>query len=561
MIPFTIFFKNLRILFRSWGSALIVLIAPLLLVLIIGVSLSSPSSAGLKIGYSGNVTGELNQRIIESLNSTENELVYFASIPSCKRAIELGVVSACIDMSPNLSLDPNSENFLDFYVDESRMNLVYQIISSLTANIHSESAEITKEIGTKLLSILQTSQRLVDESIAQLESLKQQLKENKATASRISRQLDSLNIPDMNLDISHLNSDVKTLEDYLYSVRKASKEVVDTADDVLPGQNNSELDDLEEEINNLEEEWRNTISYFTYATSLHKGINSAQGKIDSVERQIEGLKEDKEELHNLIRDLEAGLKKEETMISSIDEKQSSISGEVESFKVTNPELIATPVKMNITSVNADRRKLVYTFPYLLMLVALFVGMMLPSTLLLMERKSKAFFRNFVTPVRLSFFTFMTYITSIVLISLQLLAIFLVAYFYLDLSVITNLVPTLLVLFLTITVFSLLGIFLGNIFNTFEGITMISITLGSVFLFLSNLVLSLENLSPLVQRIAHFNPYVIGSEALRRSLLFGDSVSSIFPSLAPLFFYIGGLIVLVILSLILIKSRYFYLARG
>jgi ABC-type multidrug transport system permease subunit/archaellum component FlaC len=529
--------------------------------LIIGASLSSPGTSKLNIGFSGNATGELNQRIIESLNSSDNNLVYFSDISSCKRAIELGVVSACVNIPQNLSLDPSARNVLDFYVDESRMNLVYEVISSIRADVQSESAEITKEIGSKLLSMLQTSQQMVDDSISQLDKLDERLKLNKKLQQELAKELNAFNLPKVDIDVSDLTSDAEQLNDYLYAVRHAGKDVVDTADDALSDVNDSELKELRGDILQLEEEWKNSISYFVYVSSLKKGINSAQRKIDSIDKRVEDLEEDKTQLQNLTEDLKSGLEEQEPVLSTLDEKQSRISGEIASFGVTNPELIATPVKTNVTAVNADRRKLVYTFPYLLMLIVLFVGMMLPSTLMLMEKKSKAFFRNFVTPVRLSFFAFMIYITSIILISLQLLMVFLIAYFYLDIPLVANIGPTLLILFLSITVFSLLGLFLGNIFNTFEGITMISIALGSVFLFLSNLVLSLENLSPLVQKIANFSPYVIGSEALRRSLLFGDSLSSIFSSLYPLLYYIAGLIILVFLSLMLLKSRYFYLARG
>jgi ABC-type multidrug transport system permease subunit len=561
MIFFTIFFKNVKVLFRSWGSALIVLVAPLLIVLIIGASLSSPGTSKLNIGFSGNATGELNQRIIESLNSSDNNLVYFSDISSCKRAIELGAVSACVNIPQNLSLDPSARNVLDFYVDESRMNLVYEVINSIRTDVQSESAEITKEIGSKLLSILQTSQQMVDDSISQLDKLDKRLKQNKKLQQELAKELNSFNLPKVDIDVSDLTSDAEQLNDYLYAVRHAGKDVIDTADDALSDVNDSELKELRGDILQLEEEWKNSISYFVYVSSLKEGINSTQRKIDSIHKRVEDLEEDKTQLQSIAQDIKLGLEEQEPILSTLDEKQTEISGEIASFGVTNPELIATPVETNVTAVNTDRRKLVYTFPYLLMLIVLFVGMMLPSTLMLMEKKSKAFFRNFVTPVRLSFFAFMIYITSIILISLQLLIVFLTAYFYLDIPLVANIGPTLLILFLSITVFSLLGLFLGNLFNTFEGITMISIALGSVFLFLSNLVLSLENLSPLVQKFANFSPYVIGSEALRRSLLFGDSLSSIFSSLYPVLYYIAGLIILVFLSLMLLKSRYFYLARG
>ena len=68
-------------------------------------------------------------------------------------------------------------------------------------------------------------------------------------------------------------------------------------------------------------------------------------------------------------------------------------------------------------------------------------------------------------------------------------------------------------------FITLGMFLGYLFSTQEGAVMASIVLGSVLLFLSNLVVPLESIAPTLSNLIKYNPYVLASELLRKAMLF------------------------------------------
>ncbi len=219
--------------------------------------------------------------------------------------------------------------------------------------------------------------------------------------------------------------------------------------------------------------------------------------------------------------------------------------------------IAQPVGTNIEPITSDMTRLTYSFPYLLMLVIMLVGIMLSSTLVFMEKDSKAYFRNFTTPTKNIFFTTVTFLTSAFVILLQVLIILLVAYFFLNVPVLDNLDVTLTIILLASVVFIMLGIFIGHLFNTSEAITMANIALGSIFIFLSNLILPVETLSDSIQIIASYNPYVILSESLRSSLLFSTGYDSLIPELLTIIVYSIVLLLLILIMLKIAGSKYIY----
>jgi hypothetical protein len=151
---------------------------------------------------------------------------------------------------------------------------------------------------------------------------------------------------------------------------------------------------------------------------------------------------------------------------------------------------------------------------------------------------------------------MTYLTSLLIIVIQSAVVLLAVYYGLHVPILNNLGVTLVFLLLGITVFILLGMIIGNIFSTSEAITMSTITIGSVLLFVSNLVLPLETLSPIIVKIASYNPYVLVSESIRKSMLLGVGFDGLYSQLAMLGAYVIILLVLVISIKKVISSKVF-----
>jgi len=81
--------------------------------------------------------------------------------------------------------------------------------------------------------------------------------------------------------------------------------------------------------------------------------------------------------------------------------------------------------------------------------------------------------------------------------------------------------------------------------------MSTIAIGSILIFFSNLILPLETLSPIIQKISLFNPYVIASEGIRKATLFGLGFNSLYKDMIIIFAYS---IILLILTVVVKKVR-------
>jgi ABC-type multidrug transport system permease subunit len=129
-----------------------------------------------------------------------------------------------------------------------------------------------------------------------------------------------------------------------------------------------------------------------------------------------------------------------TLTKNTDEikiKQEQILQEIESFELRSARSITNPINTRTESVASTSNRLTYSFSYLLTLAILFIGLMLSSTLVYMEKDSKSFFRNFTTPTTQRYFAFINYLTALIIIIIQTLLILAIAHFTLSVPILTN----------------------------------------------------------------------------------------------------------------------------
>jgi len=147
-----------------------------------------------------------------------------------------------------------------------------------------------------------------------------------------------------------------------------------------------------------------------------------------------------------------------------------------------------------------------------------------------------------------------FLTSFIVVLVQMAIIVGIAYYFIGDSLLGNVPVSLLIVVLGVVVFIILGMALGYLLSSQEAVTMISISLASVFLFLSNLILPLETLSQQLQQAVSFNPYVITSEALRKALLFHTEQSKLNAELWTLVGYSVAVFVFLVLVRELMRSK-------
>ena len=524
--------KNIKLLIRSKSSALVVLLAPLLIVLIIGIGFADFEDSRLNIGVHVSEPSELTDRFIANLNSSDNNIIFTESQEICTRQIQEGSILACVSFPEGFALGDERQE-LTFLVDESRINLVYRLISSLTASVGSEQAEISQEITAQLLTVIDQSAEGFSSTISNIVSLKSRAASISSGVLSASEGISNLNVSTTSFNHGSVRSEIvssqgdyNSLNNRALSVISAGEEFYNqTASSPSPQRDSFKeaLDDLEDAVSQsseLSEEFDLILERFDDFVSAFNSLRSQLSEARSVQSSVQSS----------LGNVQSAISNLDGELDNIKVNQERLLDNINRLEFRTAETIAQPFSTNIKTITSDLGRLTYSFPYLLMLVIMFVGIMLSSTLVFMEKDSKAFFRNFTTPIRQFFFTSMTFFTSLLIILIQVGVILLVAYLFLDIAILSNWQSNLVVILLASTMFILLGMIIGNIFSTSEAITMSNIAIGSILMFLSNLILPLETLSEGIQKVASYNPFVIGGEAIRGTLLFNFDLISLIPNI-------------------------------
>lgn len=546
--------KNMRLLSRSKGSALVVLFAPLLIVLIIGVSFTGTTETGLPLGVHAPDDTPLTNQYVNTLESGENIVSFYDSEQACIQGITDGFVVTCIVFPENFEIDQTQRQEIKFFVDESRTNLVYQLIASIGVDIDTASDEVSRELINRLLSIITTAENMASESSSDLVSIRADLTSLASTLKDMEGDLSNLDLEGEDVDLASVG-DLSSIRSNFEDLRTRAITAVSEGEDYFTG-NDSASQDIRNALDALDNSVGSTSSADSDLEAIITSLESASDSIDDINTQLSAASTTQTELVNTLSELQGDISNLLEKTNEVRQNQDRILSAVDEFEFEDADSIATPITTNVQPVTAENSQVTFIFPYLLMLVVLFVGIMLSSTLVFIEKDSKAFFRNYTTPTKTSFLTFMTYFTALLIILTQIILIIVAANYLLNIPVYQNWEYSLLIILLSITTFIFIGMLIGHLFNTTEAITMGSITLSSVFLFLSNLVLPIETYSTQIQEILNFNPYILTSEGLRKSMLLEADHNALFTELTTLSAYIFVLFILVIIVQKLSKSNYF-----
>ena len=141
-------------------------------------------------------------------------------------------------------------------------------------------------------------------------------------------------------------------------------------------------------------------------------MSSAGASIDGVEAQIRLINSDLDTFNADLEGLKLSLEKIVTNMNAV--------------KVTDAEKIVSPITTKVEPVSTQTSKLIFLFPNLLVLMIMFMGLLLSGTLIIMEKGSRAFFRNFTTPTRDEKFILGNFITSILIVLAQVIVVLLLA---------------------------------------------------------------------------------------------------------------------------------------
>lgn len=285
------------------------------------------------------------------------------------------------------------------------------------------------------------------------------------------------------------------------------------------------------------------ISYLNSAkdSSNDSGV---KGKISDSIEILRQLKTSSSSLSSGLSDIKDESSNTSSALNEVSSSLNVLISSLEKGSVVNASEVVSPIKTEIKSINSSSNNRDYLLPTLLILIALYGGVLLSSALVLKEKKTKAYFRNFMTPTRNLTFILGSYITCMIILSLQFLLIFLGVHFLLKANFLNVLPSIILVLFVSLTVFIFIGMVVGYLFRSDETTIFASVLTATILMLVSNTILPVEAVSLGFKKIAIFNPLVVSGLALKKVMLFGFTAKDILPELYVLS---GFVVVFVVLA--------------
>ncbi len=543
--------KNLRLLLRAKSSSLIVFLGPLLIILILGLAYNTSSQYGLNIGiYAPTFSGDVNS-IITLLQEQDFRVVkYDTSIEDCVQDIKVGALHTCLSLPESLQVEGNTPKEVTFYLDPSRINVVWMIQQTLQSKFNFKAQEISQGLTQDLLTRISQTKSTLAERANDIQIIK-----DKSSSASSSAQSAKSSLSSVDLSASTSNYDLSLLSTFktnlsveitagLESVAQAKsalsdtnmsssdrapvEALLDTADGQLnaalalvTGSGDVSLDKVTSLLESLQIDLQNTNAKLTTAASA---VSTSGTNLNTVA---------------------ASLSESMASIDTLQTALTTIQENLDSLKVTEAGTITAPIITHIEKVSKESTYLNYTFPTLLVLVVMFTSLLLGTILVMMEKNSPAFVRNYFLPVKKTTFIFSIYLTTLALVLVQIIIILFISLFFL--REITAVLPAIaLILFLAASVFTFLGMAIGYAFTSEETGVLASISAGSVLLFFSGVVLPLETISPQLREFTFYSPFVLAEKMIREIFIFGSSLQSIWLDLLFLVAYVVLLFVLILI---------------
>jgi len=511
-----IIIKNIKVLIRSKSSALIIIFGPLIIISLVGVAFNTSTIYDVHIGVYSEEYSELSNSIIKDLELEKYLITKIESKDLCLQGVKTGEQNICLVFSKDMAVGNNQNNKITFYVDYTRVNLVYKLMDDIGQKLNQKSEELSLEMTGILLNELQDAKATIASKVSVLGAVSTNAGniQTKITSAKEGIKVINLTTTPSKLQLNNVEEDLTTLIEYLDENNVSSSRA--------------------ENLNK---------SMFDFKINLLNYLNITKDATNSMKLASDTL-------------IEIGptLKSDKTKLDNVKEELVKVSEGIASIKVTNSKDIVAPITTSVQPIVTADTHLSKMFPTFLILVIMFVGIMLAATLVLNEKNANATFRNFITPTNDIIFIIGTYITSLLIMAVQLLIVSVVGLFFLSKEVLTNFAPALYPLFVISSLFIFVGICVGYLFNSTETSTLASLFLVSVGLFFSNTLLPLESIPKYLQHIISYNPFVLAESVLKKVLLFGFNISEVADTIWIMWGIIIGLLILSFLFMKIYKRK-------
>ncbi len=553
--------KDLRQIIHSKSSALIILIAPVILMVLVGLALSSTSGlTGVKIGVFAPEKNELNTILNTKLTEKGFEVKDFSSLGDCKQSVTNEMTHICVEIAKRedqslTQLDTRLTNKVNFYVDYSKVRLVWAIINTIRTVIAQESSKITIELTSKLSEKIETTISQIEDKKTKLDELIQQGEYASEKTSQAEDYLSSWDgeLNTASVSASSLTNSVTVIVSDINTINNTLTIFGNNLNSVLPFVPVPQNTNLKSSYDSMN---------FAVSSSL-KSLSTSAEALKKTNNQItlvlNNLQNNKGNAKSTLLQLREQLDQNVKELKQVRTDITKVTEELSWAKTVKAEEIMNPIPVEILPVTGEVKKvgslssaltyLDYLLPALLIIMIMFVSTLLASTMVIKERKTQAYFRNLISPTNSVLFFFGTYLLCLILVGLQISLLMIIAKLFFSINL-SSLAAIVIILFLLISIFVVLGILIGHSFASEETTIIAAVSAALVFLLFSTLIIPLETMPTIIRGMAKLSPFVIGEVSLRKAMIFS------IPSGGVIWEVIKLSIILIIIASLTILIQYF-----
>lgn len=480
---FSMIGKNIKLVTRSKATTLLFLFGPLLITLIVTLAFNTTTLYDLNIATYNPSPSSVSQDILTLLKDKQYNVVELSSEQDCTDAIRFSDFQACIIFPADLAIQNNAKNTIAILVDNSRLNIANLIAGQISSKISNQSTELSEGLVSNLLATIDKSKgdaQSVHDTLIQTENKQDIILTDIST---IGGNLNSVDFGAGSYDVNSIYIEL----------------------DNVSTQNNlssSTFSSIRDMLANFEAAYKITVT----------NLNTAEDVVLKNSQNLLGLAPTIEQGKSELQTTQAQLN---TIITTID-----------AIPVTDVKTIVSPLQTSIQPITSRNSYLFYLLPTILVLVIMLLAMLLSSSNIISEKTSQAHFRNFITPTNILLFTLGEYLSTLLIVGIQVgiilgvLFVFFPEFGWLTFALAAG------VLILIGTLFIFLGMFIGYLLNTKQSVTIASLSFSLVFLFFSNTLLPLETLSRYTRDLVMWNPFIIGETMLKRLFLFASPTNEL-----------------------------------
>lgn len=546
-------YKNFKLIFRNWSSTALIILAPLLLILLIGYSFSGEQLQGIKIGVAATDYTLVNEFAANVSNFAT--IIQYSNINQCILDMKYEKAHICLEIKGSIA--PGQGTFttgdIKFYYDNTRKKTSLLLMSQIKEFFGLTSEKISLISTEQIFSNIQDILNFLAGQISNIDEAKNEAE--KIKASLIERRDKLVTVRD---EFEPRYTYVKSLQEDFNKNAEAFQN--DTESIIVSLENIKSTLIAIKSLNLVPENSTEYASLENSIDSINNDIEKISSASNSASREIEKLSDSVNEIVSELDMINQSLGEEitstEEYIVTIDRsvQQMTLISEEASAKVENlssvdpslAEKISKPISQSFSALIAEIKDVQLAFPILLSTIIIFISIIFANVITSMELGNKAYVRNILAPVNDILYTTGIALTNFIIIFFQVAVLLVVTQTRFMVDVYSHLDVMIPVIIVIILLFVFIGMILAYLAKNIQTSILISTFIALAFFLFSDTINALESMPVLAAKIAAFNPVVIVNSIFRKAIFFDIPLSQMQNEFFLLLAYMGIVLVLLII---------------